>query len=190
MKSVISVFVIISLLSASPALAAKNIDLTPMQLQAIQQKEFEAGKPAVFSSVMDVFQDLGYSVGSADMNTGFITAESATTNKTGFWEAMAGGVSSGNTRATAFVEAMPNGRTRVRLNFVSTKALSMGYGQNTRQDKPIQDAVVYQRAFEKVDEALFVRKAVEAPTPVPAVAATATPAQAPAAEATTSPATN
>lgn len=165
MKNLLTILAALSLFGLAEPALAKKVDLTPMQLQAMQQKEFDSPKPAVFSSVMDVFQDLGYSVGSADISTGFITAESATTNKTGFWEAMAGGISSGNTRATAFVETMPNGRTRVRLNFVSTKSMSMGYGQNTRQDKPIQDPVVYQRAFEKVDEALFVRKAVEAPTP-------------------------
>lgn len=162
-------------LAASPAAAAKKAELTPMQLQAIQQKEFDAPKPAVFSSVMDVFQDLGYTVASADMNTGFITAESATVNKTNVWEALADMNSSGNTRATAFVEQMPSGMTRVRLNFVSTKSMSMGYGRQARQDKPLQDPVVYQRAFEKVDEALFVRRAVNSPAPAASAPATPTP---------------
>jgi hypothetical protein len=151
--------------SPSAAYAAKKPTLTPMQIQAMQQKEFEAAKPAVFSSVMDVFQDLGYSVGSADMNTGFITAESATVNKTSIWDALAEMNSSGNTRATAFIEQMPSGLTRVRLNFVSTKEMSGTWGRNSRQDEPIQDPVVYQRAFEKVDEALFVRRAVNSPAP-------------------------
>lgn len=165
-----------AVLFASQSQAApKPPPLTPMQLQAIQQKEFEAAKPVVFSSVMDVFQDLGYSVGTASVETGFITAESATTNKTSIWEALGEMRSSGNTRATAFIEQMPSGMTRVRLNFVSTKSLSGGYGMNSRQDKPIQDPVVYQRAFEKVDEALFVRKAVSAPTPAPVTQSTAAP---------------
>ena len=170
---------LLALVIASPgaAYAAKKPALTPMQIQAMQQKEFEAAKPAVFSSVMDVFQDLGYSIGSADMNTGFITAESATVNKTSIWDALAEVNSSGNTRVTAFIEQMPSGLTRVRLNFVSTKEMSGSWGRNSRQDEPIQDAVVYQRAFEKVDEALFVRRAVNAPAPAPAPA----PAQAAAA---------
>lgn len=72
--------------AGAPALAAKKPQLTPMQIQAMQQKEFEAPKAALFSSVVDVFQDLGYTINSADMASGFITAESATVNKTGFWD--------------------------------------------------------------------------------------------------------
>lgn len=170
MRNIIVAGFALAALAGPLSAAPKPVPLTPMQLQAIQQKEFEAQKPVVFSSVMDVFQDLGYTLGSADMNTGFITAESATTNKTSIWEALGDMRSSGNTRATAFIEQMASGTTRVRLNFVSTKSSSGLYGMNSRQDKPIQDPVVYQRAFEKVDEALFVRRAVSAPPPpAPAV---------------------
>jgi hypothetical protein len=154
--------------AGAPALAAKKPQLTPMQIQAMQQKEFEAPKAALFSSVVDVFQDLGYTINSADMASGFITAESATVNKTGFWDAMAEASGSGNTRATAFVEQMPSGMTRVRLNFVNSKTLSSRWGQNSKNDQPILDPAVYQRAYEKVDEALFVRTATNAPKPAPA----------------------
>src|SRR5438105_4462422 len=110
-----------------------------MQLQAIQQREYESDKTTLFSSVVSVFQDLGYTLYRAEVGTGFITAESATTNKTSLWDALGSASGSGNTRATAFVEQMPSGRSRVRLNFVSTKQLSSAYGQNSRQDKPILD---------------------------------------------------
>lgn len=171
-KAVLAAILVAGVAASSPALAQKKVALTPMQLQAMQQKEFEGGKAAVFSSVMDVFQDLGYSVGSADMNTGFITAESATTNKTSFWEALGDMSSHGKTRATAFVEQMPSGLTRVRMNFVSTKEMTGSWGRSMKQDQPIQDPVVYQRAFEKVDEALFVRKAVNNPVPAAPAAST------------------
>src|SRR5262245_50760185 len=65
---------------------------TSLQIQAVQTKDFETAEFVVFSSVLSVFQDLGYIVESADRATGFITAGSPTSNKTGFWEAM-GGVS-------------------------------------------------------------------------------------------------
>ena len=151
-----------------------------MQIQAMQQKEFEAPKQTLFASVIDVLQDLGYTVGSADMGSGFITAESATVNKTSMVDAfLAHSSGSGNTRATAFIEQMPSGMTRVRLNFVSTKVLSSQWGQNSRQDTPILDAEVYRRAFEKVDEALFVRTASNTPAkPADAVAAPTAPAPA------------
>lgn len=176
MKKTAAILMLMAVASASPAFAAKAPELTPMQLQAIQQKEFDAPKADVFSSVVDVFQDLGYTINSADIATGFITAESATVNKTSFWEALASATSAGNTRATAYIQSMPSGLTRVRLNFVSTKTMSMQYGQAARQDKPIIEAAVYQRAFEKVDEALFVRKAIDAPAPASESAAPTTPA--------------
>ena len=163
-----SVLVAVAALTlASPAYAARKPQLTPMQIQAMQQKEFEAPKAALFSSVIDVFQDLGYSIGSADMTSGFITAESANVNKTGFWDAMAYTTGSGNTRATAFIEQMPSGMTRVRLNFVATKTMSSQYGQGSKADTPILDPSVYQRAYEKIDEALFVRTATNAPVKAP-----------------------
>ena len=173
------------ILAGTSAEAAKQPQLTPMQLQAIQQREYETDKTTLFSSVVSVFQDLGYTLNSADVGTGFITAESATVNKTSLWDALGYASGSGNTRATAFVEPMASGRSRVRLNFVSTKQLSSNYGQTRRQDQPILDPKVYQAAFDKIDEAVFVRKSLDAPTPsAPAAqvtptagtAATATPA--------------
>jgi hypothetical protein len=139
--------------------------MTPMALQSIQQHEFEADKATLFSSVMNVFQDLGYTISAADINTGFITAESATVAKTNFWEAMGGINAMGSTKATAFVESLPNHKSRVRLNFVSTKQQSFGYGRNNRIDRPITDPKAYQIAFERIDEALFVRKSTDSPSP-------------------------
>lgn len=149
-----------SIVLASPAEAKKKPEMTPMELQALQSKEFETKKETLFACVMSVFQDLGYQVDSADMQTGFISASSASGNKTNFGEALFGVSSSGNTRATAFVEQMPNGMARVRLNFLNTKISSSLYGQSAKQDKPVLDVATYQAAWEKIDEALFVRTAV------------------------------
>lgn len=150
---------------AIPAHAAKQKPLTPLELQAIQSKEFETSKEVLFASVMSVFQDLGYTIDSADMPTGFITAQSPNVNKTNFGEALFGVSSSGNTKGTAFIEPMPNGRARVRLNFVNSKNLSSSYGQNTKQDRPILDPKPYAVAWDKIDEALFVRGALAKPSP-------------------------
>src|SRR5262245_37701719 len=105
---------------------------TSLQIQAFQTKEFENPEFVVFSSVLSVFQDLGYIIESADRATGFITAGSPTSNKTGFWEAMGGVSSSGQTRATAFVEEVRPGFTSVRLNFLNTKKQSSLYGQSNQ----------------------------------------------------------
>jgi hypothetical protein len=139
-----------------------NTAPTSLQIQSFQTKEFETTKTIAFGSVLSVFQDLGYIVQSADKDTGFITAASPTSNKTGFWQAMGGVASSGQTKATAFVEEMRPGYVRVRLNFVNTRSNSSAYGQSRNEDTPILDPKAYQVAFEKIDDAVFVRKGATA----------------------------
>ncbi|MGH8250139.1 MAG: hypothetical protein ACREVI_05505 [Steroidobacteraceae bacterium] len=132
---------------------------TSLQLQAFQSKEFEVVKTVAFGSVVSVFQDLGYIVESADRETGFITAGSPSANKTGFWEAMGGVSSHGQTKATAFVEEIRPGVTTVRLNFVSTKKKSARYGQATQLDTQILEPEPYRVAFGKIEDAIFIRSA-------------------------------
>ena len=131
---------------------------TSLQIESFQTKQFDASKTTAFNSVLSVFQDLGYIVQSASKDTGFITATSPTKNKTGFLDAMAGVAASGQTRATAFVEEIRPGHTQIRLNFVSTQHNSSTYGQNQEQDKPILDPKIYQVAFDKIGNAIFVRQ--------------------------------
>lgn len=130
---------------------------TPLELQAFQLKEFEAAKAVVFGAVVSVFQDIGYIIQSADKDTGFITAGSPSKDKTGFWEALGGVTSSGQTKATAFVEEIRPGFTTVRLNFVNTKMNSSWYGQQRNIDEAIVDPNAYQKAFARIDDAIFVR---------------------------------
>lgn len=169
--SVAAVSTAICIMFAVPAAAKKPPQLTPMELQAIQSKEFQTSKETLFASAMSVFQDLGYTINSAEMQTGFITANSPMADKTNFWGAMAGVSSQGMTRATAFIEALPNGFSRIRLNFVNTVESSSAYGRRSQADKPILDPAPYRAAWEKIDEALFVRNALAAPAPAPAPSA-------------------
>lgn len=168
-----------SLVVSAPAHAKKAPAMTPMELQAIQSREFETTKDNLFGAVMTVLQDLGYQVQSADVQTGFITAVSAMQNKTNFLMALGGMSASGNTKVTCFLQAMPSGMTRVRLNFLNSKNLSSAYGRNSQDDKPILDGAVYRNAWEKIDEALFVSGALQAPAkaaaPAEAVGAPAKP---------------
>lgn len=150
------------LFSSAPASAKKPPALTPMELQALQTHEYETTKEVLFASVVSVFQDLGYQLENADMPSGFITASSANKNKTNFWEAMSYRRSSGNSRVTAFVEAMPSGLARVRLNFMNSKTSSGLYG-TSKDDKAILDTQTYKVAWDKIDEAIFVRNATNAP---------------------------
>ena len=140
--------------------------LTPLEIQNLQTREFEHDKAIVFASTMSVFQDLGYIVNSADLDTGLITTESpATSDRAAFparfvimpelmiWSDVSSVM---QTKATAFIERIGN-RSRVRLNFVVTRQASSVQGQTSRHDTPILDAAIYQNAFERIANAIFVR---------------------------------
>src|SRR5690606_24423359 len=116
-----------------------------------------SSKAIVFPSIISVFQDLGYTITNANMDTGLISAESASDSNFAhnFWL----GVTKVNqTKATAFVEKIGN-KTRARLNFVTISQTSSSYGQNNRSDTPIMDAKIYESAFEKIESAIFLRQA-------------------------------
>ena len=131
---------------------------TSLEIQAIQAKTFEADKKVAFNSVLSVLQDLGYIVASASMETGFITAESAVKNDTGFLDAMAKVRRESRVAVTASVEEMKANSSKVRLNFVNRQKRSAVNGQQANDDTPLQDPKVYDNAFEKISEAIFIRK--------------------------------
>lgn len=135
--------------------APKAPTMTPLEIQSLQTREYENGKSIVFTSIVSVFQDLGYTVKSADIDTGFVTAEGTAKSDAAmkFW---LGITSVSQTSATAFVERIGE-FTRVRLNFVTSQKQSSLYGQTDREDTPILDAQVYQNAFERIENAVFIR---------------------------------
>ena len=135
--------------------SAKSPEMTSLQIQAIQLKEYESTKEIVFPSVVSVFQDIGYIISNTDLETGIITAESAAENNPAM--AFFFGVSVvKQTKVTAFVEQLGS-TTRVRLNFVEIEKSSSSYGQNDRKDIPIMDTKIYQNAFNKIGDAIFIR---------------------------------
>jgi hypothetical protein len=134
----------------------KAPEMTPLQIQALQTRDFEEGKGIVFPSVISVFQDLGYTIKNADKDTGLIMAESVA--KSDSTSRLFGVSSVSQTSATAFIEEI--GRiTKVRLNFVTVNNKSYGYGQTDREDTAILDGETYRNAFERIENAVFVRKA-------------------------------
>lgn len=106
---------------------------TALELQAIQAKEFESTHKVAFASTLSVFQDLGYVINSANLETGLITGKSPTRQSA---EIFVGQVMT-DVKATAFVEEITPWRTKVRLNFVSSRETSTGYGMKGGEDYPI-----------------------------------------------------
>jgi hypothetical protein len=124
---------------------------TSLELQAFQKREFPTTKQIAFASAVSVFQDLGYTVRAADIQTGLIQAQSPTKSFLFFGSHMS------NTDATAFVEELAPSRTSVRLNFVQVNESSSGYGMKSKSDKPIINPQIYESAFAKIQEAIFIR---------------------------------
>ena len=135
---------------------------TSLEIQAYQSRSFEVDKKTAFNSAMSVFQDLGYIVNSANLDTGFITAESPTKGAKGseaFLSFLAGMRVEGRTAVTAFIEELSPKSAKIRLNFVERKKSSGDYGQQANRDDPIQDPKIYQSAFDKISDAIFIRSA-------------------------------
>lgn len=170
MRKLILVLGAAALVSTSPALARKNPEVSGLQLQQIQARDFEASKEVTFPSVMTVLQDSGYRISSADKDTGLITASASTKSNTTWVPFIGFGKSKKTPVVSAFIEDRGAG-SRIRLNFVMAKTKSGMYGMSSSDEEPITDAVTYKTAFEKIEKEIFIRQSLNAPKPALAVAA-------------------
>lgn len=132
-----------------------EINLTPLEIQSMQTRTYDNKKEVVFPSVISVLLDLGYAIKAADINTGLITAMSTAKSNAAmkFWLGIA---EVSQTNADSFIEEI-NGRTKVRINFINVVKQSSAYGQDDRTDQQILDPVPYQSAFDKIENAIFIR---------------------------------
>ena len=167
-------------LGSVPALAKDKVELSPLQLQSMQTKDFEGSKETVFASVMTVMQDAGYRIENADLATGIITGIGSSKGKMVYslWSGF--GKSKKTPIVSAYIEQIGS-TTRVRLNFVMAKIKSSLYGSQPQDEEPVVEAEVYQDAFSKVDQALFIRTSMMQAPEQPKAATTAPAAEAPAA---------
>lgn len=164
-----SVFVVLAagLLSTPSVSFAAKEKMSPLQLQQMQSKEFEADKGIVFGSVMSVLQDSGYRISAADKDTGLITGIASTNTKITYNLFTGFGRGKKTPVVSAFIEDLGPTVTKVRLSFVMSKKSSSEYGVN-EGDAPILDPSVYQDAFEKISQALFIRQSLKTSAPAPA----------------------
>jgi len=131
------------------------IQMTPVEIQALQTREYETSKQVAFAAVLSVFQDLGYIIESAELETGFITVSSPSDTKLRWWT---WSIDTLKTRATAYVEELRPNFTRVRITFVNSRSSSSTYGQHSEEDRVILEAGPYQAAFNRIDNEIFVRQ--------------------------------
>jgi hypothetical protein len=172
-KILLATAAIAMLASSQVAYAKKKPTMTSLQIQEMQTKDLETDKGTAFSAVMTVLQDSGYRIGNADKETGLITGVASTNTKTTWLPFVGFGKSKKTPVVSAFVEDLSPSVTKVRLNFVMTKVSANGFGGG-EDEEPILDPAIYQDAFEKIDQAVFVRQSMRAaapkavePTPAP-----------------------
>lgn len=149
--------------------AAAKPKPTGLELQQMQSRDFEVPKNIGFSAVMSVLQDEGYRIGSADKDTGLITGIASTQSKTTFVPFVGFGKKKKTPVVSAYLEERSQSITRIRLNFVMGRYKANQYGADA-DEKPIDDPLVYQQAFEKIEKAIFVRQAMDASAPAAAPA--------------------
>jgi hypothetical protein len=160
-SKLIGAMVISCLLAACATTNPPPTPMTSLEIQTIQKRTFETNKKVAFASTMSVFQDLGYTINSASFETGFITATSPTQGGDLFTAQLLGTpVSSNQVKATAFVEEIKENQSTVRLNFVESMSWSAQNGQTSTKDRAILDTTIYQNAFTKIQEAIFIRSSI------------------------------
>jgi hypothetical protein len=159
------------LVTGSSSSAEKKRQVSGLELQQIQARDFEVPKSVSFPAVMTVLQDAGYRIAAADKDTGLITGTASTQSHTTWLPFVGFGRSKKSPVVSAFIEDRGAG-SRIRLNFVLAKTKSLMYGMSSSDDEPITDPAVYQGAFEKIEKEIFVRQSLNAPVstaPTPAV---------------------
>lgn len=150
--SKITSLALVAILGLSGCVTQPTQQKSSLELQAIQAKEFETTHKIAFTATLSVFQDLGYIIKTASLETGLVTAKSPTTQR---FVPFVGRVMN-EENASAFVEQVGPNRTRIRLSFVNNVQTSGG-GMTGQRDTPIQDPIPYQNAFAKIQQSIFVR---------------------------------
>jgi hypothetical protein len=143
-------------LSLVACAAQPKITQSQMQIRAYQSHEFETTKRIAFDSTMSVLQDAGFIIESADFETGFITGKGTTQARSVIWL----GTMNEHTRMTAFVEQRTPSLARVRVNLVESSQRKSVWNetQDVINEVGVRDPETYQQLFEKVDQAIFIKK--------------------------------
>ncbi|WP_411703618.1 hypothetical protein [Edaphovirga cremea] len=142
--------------------------MSPLQLQEMQTHRVDADMKTTFNAVMNVLQDKNYQIVSADVNSGFIKAQSenidtvSSLNKSLAIIPEVFGTSLyadyHQLHTTIILEDIDNNQTKLRFN-IKEHEHKVGTNQSTYDiDTTIKDAKAYQSMFEAIDQQLFQQK--------------------------------
>lgn len=136
--------------------AQPKVTQSQMEILAYQSRDFETTKRIAFDSTMSVLQDAGFIIESADFETGFITGKGTTRSRTDILL----GATNEHVRMTAFVEQRTPALARIRVNLVASSQRKSVWNetQDVINEVGVRDPETYQQLFEKVDQAIFIKK--------------------------------
>ncbi len=177
---------IIGLLSGCAAPPPK---MNSLQIQAMQTRDFNTSKTKAFNAVMTVFQNDGYTIGTANKSTGYITGKGLTqsnpfVDQYGRMSSSDGGFASGmldfmaagevengrhqpihtnySIAASAYVTPVKTGKkptTKIRISYIQKKVVSGG--DTNKTSTQVLDPNLYQEAFNDIRQQLFIAPAMQ-----------------------------
>jgi len=148
----------------------KPVELSAVELAALQKREIPAGVDIVFRSSISALQEMGYVNINASKDAGTITAETDAKSKLVYNIFWGFGKKKLTQLASVFVEPISPTLTRMSIKLQTVEAKAR-MGSSYSDGKPVAFAEPYNAFYADFEKALSVRTA-EAAAPVAEPAAT------------------
>lgn len=133
----------------------QDAQISNVELQALQTREYEATEEQVFSAVIGAFQSYGFVVQSADRSTGLVIAKTTSDAEINH---LTGVTRTEYNKATAFVERVSDKRVSIRVSIVKHVSASGAYGGHGEKEAMRTTPKIYQDIFAKIEHSLFLKK--------------------------------
>ena len=177
MRKVALVVLGATMMMTSAAVSAKEkepkpVELSEVQLDALQKREIQGGVDIVFRSSISALQEMGYVNINASKDAGTITAETDANSKLVYNIFWGFGKKKLTQVASIFVEPISPALTRMSIKLQTVEAKAR-MGSSYSDGKPVAFAEPYNAFHAEFDKALAVRMAET--TPVAPIAPAAEP---------------
>ena len=129
--------------------------ISAVELEALQTREFEASVTDAFAATIGAFQSYGYTIQSADRDTGIVIAK---TTSNASLNQLIGLTRVEYDKANAFIEPSSAGHVKIRISIVKHVSATGAYGGGGEKEAMRTKPKVYQDLFTKIEQSLFMRK--------------------------------